>query len=461
MLALLERLSQMVPVNFNKAEEIRETATAVRQQVDEVMDQPCLEPQRSQPPTENGTDLDEDDTSPSEVIDRVLNDVFTDLVQEESLNDVSRRTRAIMEFPSMHDYKPKQKGQLKSERLISWLQSPVSQLLWLDGNNILTVSDCNMLFTNPLILAAEGNYDSALVLRHRYEDKASAGSHVALAQSLISQSLRKNPDIFPSIHSRMRKETATNLDHLWGLLIACFHEIDASCVLIIIDGIDKIGIEQAQLEQASVNQLDRVINEPELLVKVILTTTLRQEERVDMTVSMKALHSDMVRRSPVRTLSVDGIQTDFPLLSHEIVRIQERKCGFIRFNQLPYLYSPGSTIFEWQQGHLTACIISDVSGMEPTFSGGLMPLVLRVWQVSHNGIYFTKRFRDIRISQFHGERKISSLKQIPAGYLPDEPKHRRQLCARGRRYWMLGQGVHHMQITTASVRPFKLSISTD
>ncbi|KAL0260724.1 hypothetical protein SLS55_004414 [Diplodia seriata] len=346
MLALLEKISQTVSISFNKAEDVRETATAVRKRVNEVIDQPQVDRSHAERSSQDAPQFEDGSTNSSQSVNQILDVLFPEMVQEESSNESNRRTRAIMEFPSMHRYKAKQKMSLRSEQLITWLKSPTSQLLWLDGSNLLTQSDCNMMFTNPLILAAEGSFDSTIVLRYRHRGTTSVAAYTTLVQSLVSQSLKQNPEIFHQISPRMTKERVKDLDSLWDLLDACLQLINASCVYMIIDGVDELGGEHPQQEEF-VNHMNRILNTPGMLVKVLLTATLQRNERLDTVISASILHSQIIRRSPVRTLSIDGMETGFPLLSHELVRLQERKCGSIAFNRLPYLYSPGSTIFEW------------------------------------------------------------------------------------------------------------------
>lgn len=56
----------------------------------------------------------------------------------------------------------------------------------------------------------------------------------------------------------------------------------------------------------------------------------------------------------------------------------------------------------------------------------------RVWSVDHDEKGFTKRYCNLTISQFSGERAIGALRYIPTGYQPDENKKRSHLLARGK-----------------------------
>lgn len=454
-LSMLEELSQMVAVRFSKSDDIRETAANVRQHVEEGLDQPVVaalttEPTQRTPRNSNPDSASSQEPSPPSM-DQVLDDIFPELRAQH--DESERRARAIEELPSMHSHRSKQKSLLKSERLIAWLQSNVSELLWIDGSNLLTVVDCNALFTNPLLLAGEDEFESTVVLWYNCQGTSSEESkrYAALVQTLISQILKQNPDVFEQLRHRLTRERTTDAQSLWDTFVECIYAVDATCIFIIINCADELGNgEQSTVEEIEtvLKQLNQLLHDQAKLVKVLLTAGLRKETSSNAVISSVTLHSQLMRRQPTRTLSIDGLQADAPLLSHDIIRIQEKRCEALRFTQLPFLYTRGTTIFNYEQGQLLAFVITEASGIEPTATGDLRPLVLQAWSVDHNGQYFTKRYREIRISQFKGQRRIRDLRYIPTGFLPNEAMHRKELVRRGKRYWTLGHGVHHKQTRT-------------
>ncbi|KAH7353685.1 hypothetical protein B0T11DRAFT_119905 [Plectosphaerella cucumerina] len=143
-----------------------------------------------------------------------------------------------------------------------------------------------------------------------------------------------------------------------------------------------------------------------------------------------------------------SLDNQMALAPKTLLDIYERRRTTISFIELPMLYPVNSTIYTWENSHLRAFLISDLSGMDRISAGSLIkfdPLVLHVWGVDHDGMSFVKRHRALEIKQFFGEVKIDRLQYTPAGYLPDEHVYRRRLVCRGRRYWELGDGTHHLQ----------------
>lgn len=451
-LSVLDNLSNMVAVHFTKSDDIRETAANIRQHVEENLDQPMS----SKTSQNTGKSLEpESASSQKSAVDQVLDDIFPELRAQH--DESKNRARAMEELQYNHAQRSKQKSLFKSEQLVAWLQSDVSELLWIDGSNLLTVADCNALFTNPLLLAGEGEFKSTLVLWFSCHEMRldSSKRYIAIVQALVSQILKQNPEIFQQLRQRLSREQTVDVQSLWKMLLSCIDAVDASCIFIIINCADELGNgdeSAAEEREAFLRQMKQLLHDQEKLVKVLLTAGLRRATNSEAPMSSATLNSQLTRRHPTRSVSIDGLQADAPLLSHDIVRIQEKRCEALRFTELPFVYTIGTTVFEYEQGQLQAFVIAEASGMEPTRMGDLRPLVLLVWSVDHDGSYFTKSHREIRISHFKGRRRIRDLRYIPSGFLPDEVKHRKELFLRGKRYWSLGEGVHLMQVRTNVVR---------
>ena len=81
--------------------------------------------------------------------------------------------------------------------------------------------------------------------------------------------------------------------------------------------------------------------------------------------------------------------------------------------------------------------------MEPGAFGTYAQLQIRAWTIDHNGRYFTKRYHELVVSQYPGQKVISDLKYVPNGYLPNEEKRRLELIERGKLYWHYGSQIHH------------------
>lgn len=152
-----------------------------------------------------------------------------------------------------------------------------------------------------------------------------------------------------------------------------------------------------------------------------------------------------------RKLSLEIMEDEFALVPQKLVEIQERRCKTVKFAQLPMLYQINSTIYSYDDGELRAFVVTELAGMDRRALEAYSPLEIRAWSIDHNGKYFTKRYHDLVISQFPGEKDISRLKYIPAGYLKDESENRTKLLERGRKYWKLGSGIAYQQTTMAGV----------
>ena len=184
-----------------------------------------------------------------------------------------------------------------------------------------------------------------------------------------------------------------------------------------------------------------------MLIKILLTSSLTSE-LPSSTEDQRALvvASRLPSAAPRRRLSFAIIQDELPLVPQKLIEIQERRCRSLSFSQLYMIYPENSIIYAFNDGQLQALIVDRLSGMEERSNSTYDALQIRAWSIDHNGRYFTKRYHEFLISQFPGERAITSLKYIPSGYLDDEPEHRTKLIARGRRYWELGSGIHYQQV---------------
>ena len=110
------------------------------------------------------------------------------------------------------------------------------------------------------------------------------------------------------------------------------------------------------------------------------------------------------------------------------------------------LYLPGTTIYSIEDGDLRAYVLSEISGMEQLSFNSYSPLKMRAWSVGHNGQHVARHYRDLVIPQFTGQRKISSMQYIPAGYLSSEIDERKKLIARGKLWWAYSIKFQHVTI---------------
>ncbi|RAK93828.1 hypothetical protein BO79DRAFT_268248 [Aspergillus costaricaensis CBS 115574] len=433
-------LSQLhaISVHFTKEEDIRETASLVREHVDQIQDDPILSKGSASEP-----DIDHAENSQINILDQ-LGGPFSHL---KSYNqETLRRKGAIEETPEMRSHRSTQRNLLRSEKVLAWIESDVSQILWVEGNNVLRRSDFNASFAIPLLVMGEGNYESTLILRHFCGDIGMARKPSTLIQALLYQVVERNPHIPRKSKDIFTQENTLSNQALWGLLIECLDEVSPDCTFIIIDSFDKLEQGEPDEEGEIITYLDNLVKDKSRCVKVLLTASLASP----LPTLPDEYHSLVIQRSPYRgvqrSLSTVVMESQSHFISHQLVEIQEKRCKAVRFHETPFLYPAGSMIYHKEGDSWRAFTVTELSGMNPEPFGKFTPLVIRAWSVDHNGKYFAKSYHDLTVHQFSGTRTITSLKFIPAGFLPEEGIVRKELIRRGRKYWQLASSVNYKQL---------------
>ncbi|KIM94475.1 hypothetical protein OIDMADRAFT_60802 [Oidiodendron maius Zn] len=388
-------------------------------------------------------------------LDHQMATLFTDLNEFDEAR--AQQQRILEQLPEMRRYRSTQRNVLKVDKVMDWVESTTSQLLWIDGNNILQRETFSALFVAPLLIFGEDSFETYLVLRHFCGDSQSVkpSNYRTLIQALLVQIFKQRSDIWGTISSHFTKESAGNIRLLWNFFAKCLKVARAQCTFIIIDSIDFLVSESTEdgisEKEFVMKELNALVNESNSLIKILLTASLSQGTQSAHTTNSSTLASlsYTAQCQSQGKLSMAIIQDHLTLVSHKLVEIQEKRCNTIQFAQLPMIYSVNSTIYTRDDGSLRAFVVSELSGMDPRPFGAYSPLVIRAWAIGHNGKDFIKRFYDLNIQQFAGEVKVVELKYIPAGYLQDEHLQRPQLIERGRRYWELGSEVCLMGFKTA------------
>ena len=70
----------------------------------------------------------------------------------------------------MRGHRSKQRNRTRLQKVIDWIDSDSSQLLWIDGNKILRRSDFAISFATPIMILGESKYKTILILRHFCDD---------------------------------------------------------------------------------------------------------------------------------------------------------------------------------------------------------------------------------------------------------------------------------------------------
>lgn len=196
------------------------------------------------------------------------------------------------------------------------------------------------------------------------------------------------------------------------------------------------------------NNFQALMNQKNMFIKIALSMGISQLQSSTTTDYIPALISHRYYQGNQRQAphSLESMANNQPLISQQLVLIQEKRCQNIGFSELAMLYSVGTIIYTKESGYLQAFVVSELSGMEQWSFNAYTPLCLRVWSIDHDGKEVCKRYQTFEIPQYFGTRGVSMLKFVPTGYLPEEHTRREELMNRGRRYWSWGSIVHHIQI---------------
>jgi len=134
-----------------------------------------------------------------------------------------------------------QQNLLEVDRVIAWVESSKSELLWIDGNNMIRQHDFNTLFADPLLNLGESNCESYLVLRHFCGDRYSVTrtSYRTLIQSLLSQIFKHRPKVWKNKAGLLtNREPVDDINRLWDPFVDCLRDVQVDCIFIVINSID-------------------------------------------------------------------------------------------------------------------------------------------------------------------------------------------------------------------------------
>jgi hypothetical protein len=381
----------------------------------------------------------------------ILLDIFTDLRDLET--DLRQRRGEAEYFSESNEQKAKKRNMLQSDKVIAWIESEESQLLWIDGNYILSRTNFLMSFATPLAIDAACNYETIMVLKYFCsQNSASRNPCCTLMQALIVQILKQYPQILGKEGSKLSRSTLTeaahNITNLWDIFTSCLFDeahVNAHRIYIIIDSVDELSSGQADDYNTLMSRLNALISGKNKLIKVLLTARILPD-------TVMASEISNALSIPQRKWSLVPFMDELPM-QHKFSEIQEGRCKTITFPEIMLLYPPKTVIYATEDGEVRAYVVYEISGMTETMPGRFDPLHLGVWSIDHNGAYFTKRYKDLTITQFSGSRAVTELRYVPAGYLTEESHVRVKLMKRGQWYWQLGSEaqlcLHHGTVSHA------------
>lgn len=345
----------------------------------------------------------------------------------------------------MREHRSEQRNLSKTDQIIAWLESDSSQLLWIDGNDLLRKSELSLCFVSPLVILGESKHESLLILRHSCGDRGSerVSPYRLLVQALLYQIFEQHPGIFKQRKTSLTPNVAGNVASLWHLFLSCIEDAKVDCTFIFVDQIDRLrerAETDAEQRDVVLQGLNALVQDNTKLVKILLTASLAAD-RASPSEGQAAL---MVPRCKN---SLAAVQNELALVPHKLIEIQQRRCNTVSFTELTMLYLPGATVYSIEDGDLQAYVLLEMSGMEPRSFDSYNPLKMRAWSVGHNGQHIARQYHDLVIPQFNGQRRIRSMQYIPAGYLANEIEERRNLIARGKRWWRYSIEFQHVTIT--------------
>ena len=96
-------------------------------------------------------------------LESLCDDVFLEL--RDLRTDISRREKAIEQSSDMRSHRWRQKNIMRTDKVMAWATSESSQLLWINGDNVLRRTEFNMSFAAPILVLGESNYETVLILR--------------------------------------------------------------------------------------------------------------------------------------------------------------------------------------------------------------------------------------------------------------------------------------------------------
>ncbi|CAD6570777.1 MAG: hypothetical protein ASARMPRED_003927 [Alectoria sarmentosa] len=440
---MMQQIQAMV-VSFSKEVDVQQTANFLRKCVNETLE----EPEQSRKPHGQDETIQEHEGATGHTPDpyrevdakSLLNDLFVEL--REFRQDASRRETAIEQTSEMRDHRSKRRNIMRIEEVMGWAESESSRLLWINGHNVLRRSVFTTSFAVPLLVLGESNCETTLVLRHFCGDSSvyETGGCRILVQALLYQILEQHPEVFDRKKASLTREATSTLTTLWNLFLDCLAEVSADCTFIIIENINVLRTPaESNFDEGKfiIQRLHALIQDSTKLIKILLVASLARDQA-------SSSEGRSVLMLTQRRESMSILENELALVSHKLIEIQQKRCKSITFAEITMLYVPNTTVYTTEDDELRAFVIVELSGMEPRSFESYNPLRMRAWTIDHDGQNVARRYYDLTVSQFSGQKEIKCLQYIPAGFLPSESEKRRNLIARGKLWWTYSFGIHHV-----------------
>ena len=245
----------------------------------------------------------------------------------DSYENAARHGRSIEQKRDMREHRSEQRNLSKTEQILAWLESDSSQLLWIDGNELLRQSELSFLFVAPLVILGESKHESLLILRHSCGERGSkrVSPYRLLIQALLYQIFEQHPSILMQRKTSLTRDLAGNVTGLWNLFLSCVRDIEVDCTFIFIDQIDglmKSPDTDTEEGEVVLQGLNALVRDKTKLVKILLTASLA----VDRASPSQGQDALVIAR---RKSSLEAVQNELALVPHKLIEIQQRRCKAI------------------------------------------------------------------------------------------------------------------------------------
>ena len=154
MLELIEGES----VRFSKQSDIQQTSDLFRQRIEAKIEQHSVENPRKTDDDANGKTIGRASDELLD-LDHQMATLFTDLNEFDEAR--VQQQRIAEQLPEMRRYRSTQRNVLKVDKVMDWVESKTSQLLLIDGNNILQRETFSASFVAPLLIFGESNFETS------------------------------------------------------------------------------------------------------------------------------------------------------------------------------------------------------------------------------------------------------------------------------------------------------------
>ena len=178
--------------------------------------------------------------------------------------------------PDMPEYQHRQSSLLHMQKVIAWLEARSSDILYINGSNLLRSMDFHTCFIVPIERDYKAVYPTVTVLRYFCGDLGLSPNNTAstLLGTLTFQILQKiSASGGAKFSAAYIKKASMNISSRWNFFLECLEVAKPSCTFIVIDSIDQLRpVGAAEEELVLVEKLSELVKSSSQIIKILLTT---------------------------------------------------------------------------------------------------------------------------------------------------------------------------------------------